>query len=411
MPPSDHYDIIIAGAGQAGAQCAQSLRQGGFAGTIALLGEEPVGPYERPPLSKDYLGGKRDAELLLLRKPEFWVEKGIDLRTGCRITGVDAAARRVTLAGGSHLSYGHLVWATGGRPRPLPCSGADLRGVHAIRTIADIDGLKIEVAPGARAVIIGGGYIGLETAAVLRDMGMAVTVLEAQGRLLARVTSPPVSQFFLKLHQSHGVDVQLCAQVEALTGQGRVTGVRLVDGRELPADIVIVGVGIIPNVEPLAAAGLACPNGVQVDAFCRTSDPHILGIGDCARHPNPFAGSDIRLESVQNAIDQAKVAADTLLGRDRPYAALPWFWSDQYDVKMQSAGLALGQDTIMIRGEVGQAPFSVLYLRDSRLVAIDCINNPKDFMQAKALIAARRRLDTRRALDRETDLRAIALED
>lgn len=410
MHPSDHYDILIVGAGQAAAQCAQSLRQGGFAGTIAMVGDEPLAPYERPPLSKDYLGGKRDADRLLLRRPEFWAEKQVDLLTGRRVTRVDPTERRVALADGASLSYGDLVWATGGRPRPLPCPGATQRGVHAIRTIADIDGLKAAVAPGARAVIIGGGYIGLETAAVLRAMGMAVTVLEAQDRLLARVTSPPVSAYFLDLHRSHGVDVQLTAQVAAVTGDGQVTGVRQSDGRELPADIVIVGIGIIPNVEPLADAGLACSNGVQVDAHCRTADPHILAIGDCARHPNPFAGTDIRLESVQNAIDQGKVAADTLLGRPRPYAALPWFWSDQYDVKMQSAGLAATQDRVLIRGEMGNGPFSVLYVRDGRLTAIDCINNPKDFMQAKALIAAGKRLDMAQAANRAVDLRTIVLE-
>lgn len=411
MQPSGHYDVIIAGGGQAGAQCAQSLRQGGFQGSIILLGDEHFAPYERPPLSKDYLSGKRDAKKLLLRKPEFWQDRQIAILTGRRIEVVDPVARHVTLEDGESLSYGKLVWATGGRPRLPVCRGVNLAGVHTIRTITDIDRLKVEIAPGARIVIVGGGYIGLETAAVLRGMDFPVTIVEAQGRLLARVTSPPVSQFFLKLHRSRGVDVRLSTQVEALSGDGRVSGVLLSDGSTLPADIVIFGIGITPNVEPLATAGLACPNGVTVDEFCQTSDPHILAIGDCANHPNAFSGTTIRLESVQNAIDQGKVAADSLLERPKPYAALPWFWSDQYDIKLQSAGLTLGQHTVAVRGEISTAPFSVLYLRGSRLVAIDCLNSPKDFMQGKSLIATGQRLDTRRMLDRTTELGSLVLTD
>ncbi|OYQ36143.1 pyridine nucleotide-disulfide oxidoreductase [Niveispirillum lacus] len=408
MAQADHYDIVIAGAGQAAAQCAQSLRQGGFAGSLALIGDENHAPYERPPLSKDYLSGKRDAAKLLLRKPDYWLEKQVTLLTGQRIGAVDRGARVLTLTQGRRVTYGKLVWATGGRPRRLSCPGADLAGVHAIRSIADIDGLKADLAPAARVVIIGGGYIGLETAAVLRGLGHPVTVLEAQDRLLARVTSPPVSAYFADLHRRHGVDVRLSAQVAALHGGARVESVELSDGVQVPADIVVVGIGIIPNVEPLAAAGLPCPNGVVVDAHCRTEDPDILAIGDCALHPNLFAGRAIRLESVPNAVDQGKVAADTLLGQGKPYSALPWFWSDQYDVKMQAAGLAMDYDRIVPRGDPSGPGFAVLYLRAGRIIAIDCLNAPRDFIQAKALITGGTAIDADRAADPGVELKTLA---
>lgn len=409
MGQADQYDIVIAGAGQAAAQCAQSLRQGGFTGSIALIGDEDHAPYERPPLSKDYLSGKRDAARLLLRKPEYWTDKQVTLLTGRRVDGVDRAARTLTLTDGATVAYGKLIWAAGGRPRRLTCAGADLAGVHAIRSIADIDGLKADLFPGARVVIVGGGYIGLETAAVLRGFGHPVTVLEAQERLLARVTSPPVSTYFADLHRGRGVDVRLSAQVAALRGGARVEAVELSDGTLVPADIVVVGIGIIPNVEPLAAAGLPCPNGVTVDAHCRTDDPHILAIGDCALHPNIFAGRSIRLESVPNAVEQGKVAADTLLGQEKPYSSLPWFWSDQYEVKMQAAGLAMDYDQIIPRGDAAGAGFSVLYLRAGRVIAIDCMNAARDFIQAKALITGGMVVDADKAADTAVDLKTLAV--
>ncbi len=408
MGKADHYDIVIAGAGQAAAQCAQSLRQGGFTGSLALIGDEDHAPYERPPLSKDYLSGKRDAARLLLRKPDYWTDKQITLLTGRRVAEVDRPARLLTLTNGDQVTYGKLIWAAGGRPRRLSCAGADLAGVHAIRSIADIDGLKADLFPGARVVIVGGGYIGLETAAVLRGFGHPVTVLEAQERLLARVTSPPVSSYFADLHRGRGVDVRLSAQVAALRGSARVESVELSDGTQVPADIVVVGIGIIPNVEPLAAAGLPCPNGVEVDAHCRTADPDILAIGDCALHPNIFAGRSIRLESVPNAVEQGKVAADTLLGQEKPYTSLPWFWSDQYEVKMQAAGLAMDYDRIVPRGDPAGAGFSVLYLRAGRVIAIDCMNAARDFIQAKALITGGMVIDADKAADTAVDLKSLA---
>ncbi|WP_044562888.1 NAD(P)/FAD-dependent oxidoreductase [Azospirillum sp. B4] len=401
-------DILIAGAGQAAAQLALSLRQRGHTGTIAMIGEEPYPPYERPPLSKDYLSGQRETHRLFLRKPEAWAERRIDLHLGCRVAAVSPAARRVTLADGRQLDYGWLVWATGGRPRALSCPGADLAGVHAIRGIADIDRLKGDLTAPKRIVVIGGGYIGLEAAAVLRGLGHTVTVVEMQDRLLARVTSPVVSQYFLDLHRRHGVDVRLSTGVRALRGAGRVTGAELSDGTTVPADIVIVGIGIIPNVEPLAAAGLSCPNGVQVDAHCRTDDPHILAIGDCALHPNPYAGGLVRVESVQNAVDQAKVAAETILGTPKAYDAMPWFWSDQYDLKLQTAGLCAGHGQVVVRGDPSRAPFTAAYLRGGRLVGLDCVGTLKDFVQGKALVTRQAVVDPARLADPAVELKTLA---
>lgn len=397
--------VVVAGAGQAAAQLAQSLRQGGHAGPIIMLGAEPVPPYERPPLSKDYLSGKRDAARLLLRRPEFWVEKQVELRLGCPVIAVNPSQRRVTLEGGDVVAYDWLVWAAGGRPRRLPLPGADLDGVHYIRTMGDMDRLKADLmVPERRVVILGGGYIGLETAAVLRGLGHGVTVVEMRNRLLARVTSPVISDFFLDLHRRHGVEVLLSRRVEALHGEGgRVSGVALAGGDVLAADLVIAGIGIVPNVEPLADSGLACPNGVAVDATCRTVDPHILAIGDCALHPNIHAGTHVRLESVQNAIDQAKVAADVILGCDQPYTAVPWFWSDQYGVKMQSAGLVTDDQQIIRRG--GAGPFTVAYVRDGRLMALDCIDTPRDFMQGRPLVAGRVRVSCAMLADPDIELK------
>jgi 3-phenylpropionate/trans-cinnamate dioxygenase ferredoxin reductase subunit len=398
--------VVIVGAGQAGAQVAQSLRQGGHTGLITMVGEEPFLPYERPPLSKDYLAGKRDTEQLFLRKADFWSSRGVEVRTGRRVVSVDRAAGAVVLDDGARLPYGNLVWTTGGRPRRLTCEGCRLEGIHYIRSIADINLLREDMGDGERRiVVIGGGYIGLEMAAVLRISGHAVTVLEAQDRLLARVTSPPVSTYFLNLHRQRGVDVRLRTSVASLEGaQGRVCAVRLTGGEILPADLVIVGIGIIPNVQPLADACLHCPDGVAVDEFCRTQDTRILAAGDCAHHHNNFAGQSIRLESVQNAIDQSKVLAGTILGNPLPYRALPWFWSNQYEVKIQSVGLNAGHDRLVLRGHPEDGAFSVAYIQDTRLIALDCIGGARDFVQGKAIIAAGARVDAARLTDPATAL-------
>lgn len=404
--------VIIVGAGQAGAQVAQSLRQGGYAGPITMVGEEPFLPYERPPLSKDYLAGKREVERLSLRKADFWISRGVEIRTGRRVVAVDRAGGAVRLDDGARLSYGHLVWTAGGRPRRLTCEGCALEGIHYIRFIADIDRLRAEVQGGERRiVVIGGGYIGLEMAAVLRLSGHAVTVLEAQDRLLARVTSPPVSSFFLEMHRARGVDVRLRASVAGLEGsEGRVRAVRLAGGEVFAADLVIVGIGIAPNVQPLADAGFHCPDGISVDEFCRTEDPRVLSAGDCALHRNAFADKPIRLESVQNAIDQSKVLAATILGNPVPYRAVPWFWSDQYEVKIQSVGLSDGHDRIVLRGRPEDGAFSVAYFQDERLIALDCIGTARDFIQAKAIIAAGGKVDAVRLADPATDLRNAVID-
>ena len=382
------HDVLIVGGGQAGAQAAISLRQGGFAGSVTIIGEELDPPYERPPLSKDYLAGDKTAERLALRPPAFWADRNVTLLLGHHVTAVDAEAQFVTTASGSTLGYGSLIWAAGGHPRRLPIPGGDLAGVHVIRSRADVDALTADLTVATDVVIIGGGYIGLEAAAVLTKAGKSVTILEAQDRVLARVAAEPVSRFYEAEHRAHGVDVRLGVGIEAIEGATRVTGVRTVTGT-IAAGVVIVGIGLVPAVAALAAAGAVTHNGVEVDDHCRTSLPHIFAIGDCAHHTNAFAGgAGIRLESVQNAIDQAKVVAGVILGQAKPYHAVPWFWSNQYDLKLQTVGLSGGHDATVVRGDPVNRSWSLVYLRGGRVIALDCINAARDFVQGKALIEA-----------------------
>ncbi len=382
------YDIVIVGTGHAGAQAAIALRQEGFDGTIALIGEEDFPPYERPPLSKEYLAGDKPFERILIRPERFWAERGVTLRLGERIVAVDAEARCLTSASGTLIAYGTLIWAAGGHARRLSCDGHDLRGVHSVRTRADVDRLIAELPSVEQVVVIGGGYIGLEAAAVLTKFSKAVTIVEAQDRVLARVAGEPLSRFYEGEHRAHGVTVRLNDGVTCIEGEGAVTGVRLADGVVLPAQLVIVGIGIVPAVAPLVAAGAAGENGVTVDAQGRTSLPHVFAIGDCAAHANAFAdGAVIRLESVQNANDQATVVARTIMGRDVAYHAVPWFWSNQYDLKLQTVGLSIGHDRTVLRGDPATRSFSVVYLRKGRVIALDCVNAMRDFVQGKALVA------------------------
>ncbi|MDX3882826.1 MAG: FAD-dependent oxidoreductase [Sphingomonas sp.] len=385
----DHYDVLIVGAGHGGAQAALTLRQQKFEGTIALLGDEPELPYERPPLSKDYFSGEKTFERILIRPAAFWEERNVDLLLGRRVVSVDPAAHRVTLADGSGLGYGKLIWATGGSPRRLTCTGHDVKGVHAVRTRADVDTMMGEMATTNRVVVIGGGYIGLEAAAVLSKLGKQVTVLEALDRVLARVAGEPLSRFYEAEHRAHGVDVRLNVAVDCIVEKdGRAVGVRLADGTELPAEMVIVGIGIIPAIEPLIAAGAAGGNGVDVDGQCRTSLPDIFAIGDCAAHENGFAGgARIRLESVQNANDQATIVAKAIMGGEDVYSAVPWFWSNQYDLRLQTVGLSIGHDRIVMRGDPAERSFSIVYLKDGRVIALDCVNATKDYVQGRALVA------------------------
>lgn len=381
------YDVVIVGAGQGGAGAAIQLRQQGFTGTVAMIGREAEPPYERPPLSKEYMLGEKSFERLYIRPPEFWGAKDVVLMLGTEVVSLDPQAQTVRLSDGGTLGYGDLIWATGGDPRRLTIPGADLPGVHGVRTRADADAILAELAGVERVAVIGGGYIGLEAAAVLRKLGKEVTLLEVLPRVLARVAGPELSAFYEGEHRAHGVDLRTETGVEAILGEGRVSGVRLSDGSEVACQLVIVGIGIIPAVGPLLSAGAAGGNGVDVDEFCRTSLPHVYAIGDCAAHGNAFAeGAVIRLESVQNANDQAAVAVKAILGAAQPYRATPWFWSNQYDLKLQTVGLSTGHDTAVLRGDPATRSFSVIYLKGGRLITVDAVNAIKDYVQARKLV-------------------------
>lgn len=382
-----HYDVLIVGAGQGGAGAAIQLRQQGFTGSVGMIGRESEPPYERPPLSKEYMLGEKTFDRLYIRPREFWETKHVDLVLGVEVTALDPAARTVQLSDGRSATYGDVIWATGGDPRRLTCPGADLPGVHGVRTREDADAILDELAGVERVAVIGGGYIGLEAAAVLRKLGKDVTLLEMLPRVLARVAGPQLSDFYQAEHRAHGVDLRLETGVDAILGSDRVSGVKLSDGSEVACQLVIVGIGIIPAVGPLLAAGAAGGNGVDVDQFCRTSLPHVYAIGDCAAHANGFAeGAVIRLESVQNANDQAAIAVKSILGDAQPYKATPWFWSNQYDLKLQTVGLSTGHDTTVLRGDPAARSFSVIYLKAGKLIAIDAVNAMKDYVQARKLV-------------------------
>jgi len=403
------YDVLIVGGGHGGAQAAIALRQEKFEGSIAIVGDEPELPYERPPLSKEYLSGDKTFERIMIRPEKFWEEREIAMLLGRRVVAVDPAAHRVTLADGETIGYGKLIWAAGGDPRRLSCDGHDLAGVHSVRTRAHVDQMMRELDGVEQVVVIGGGYIGLEAAAVLSKFGKQVTLLEALDRVLARVAGEPLSRFYEAEHRAHGVDVRLGAAVNVLEGEGgRVTGVRMVDGSVLPAQMVIVGIGIIPSVGPLLEAGAKGANGVEVDAHCRTSLPGIYAIGDCALHANRYAaGAEIRLESVQNANDQAKVAARSIVGTDEDYDAVPWFWSNQYDLRLQTVGLSSGFDQTVLRGDPADRSFSLIYLREGRVIALDCVNAVKDYVQGKALVVNGARIDAARLADASVPLKEL----
>ncbi|GAW41152.1 Ferredoxin--NAD(P)(+) reductase fdr [Brevundimonas sp. SH203] len=383
----DHADVLIVGGGQGGAQTAISLRQLGFQGTIAIVGDEPEPPYERPPLSKEYFAGDKTFDRLHLRPAAYWSEKAVALITGETVVRVDPESREVETASGRRMSYGVLVWAAGGSPRRMTCEGAGLAGVHAVRSRADIDAILAELPGVTRVAIVGGGYIGLEAAAVLRKFGKAVTLIEAQDRLLARVAGPQLSAFFAEEHRARGVDLRLGVGVDHLEGVGRVAGVVLADGERIAADLVIVGIGITPNVAVLEAAGARTTNGIDVDARCRTSLPDVFAIGDCVNQASRFAGTGrIRIESVPSVTEQAATVARELTGQGRDHDALPWFWSNQYDLKLQTIGLSGGYDQEIVRGDPAARSFSVVYLREGRIIAVDAINAAKDFMKGRAWV-------------------------
>jgi 3-phenylpropionate/trans-cinnamate dioxygenase ferredoxin reductase component len=396
--------VVIVGAGQAGAQVTVSLRQLGFGGQITLLGEERQPPYQRPPLSKAYLSGEMPLERTWLRSEGYYPKHAIDLHLGLRAERILQEARAVVCTDGTRVGYDALVICTGSRARRLGVPGTDLPCVFYLRTLADSDRIRAAVRPGARAVIIGGGYIGLEVAASLRKLGCAVGVIEALERVMNRVVAPPVSAFFAAEHARRGVAIVTGATVAALEGDGRVERVVCADGRSFGADLAVIGIGAVPDDELAKDAGLEVENGVVVDAFGRTSDPRIFAAGDVTNHPNALFGRRLRLESVHNAIEQAKAVARTVAGRPQAYADVPWFWSDQYDLKLQIAGVGDPEDELVVRGAPGSRAFSCVHLRDGRLVAIDCVNRGGDFLAAKRLIGAGAVLERSRIADPDLPL-------
>ena len=401
--------IVIAGAGQAAASLAAKLRALGHEGPITVIGDEPAAPYQRPPLSKGYLLGEMPLDRLTLRGADWWAENRIDLRTGCAVTRIDRAERRVQTDAGA-VDYDALALCLGAAPRRLPAAmGGDLPGVHVVRTLADIDGLAPALRPGTRLAVIGGGYIGLEAAAVARKLGLEVTVIEAAPRILGRVASQPMAALIREMHRAHGVTVLEDTGVSAIEGDGWVTGVRLTDGRSLPADLVICGIGVLPETRLAAEAGLVLDNGIATDATGRTSDPAIWAAGDCASFP--WQGGRLRLESVGNAIDMAEAVAANILGAGTEYRPKPWFWSDQFDAKLQITGLNTGADREILRGhETGAAEgggASVWSFAGDRLLCVEALNDPRAYMVGKRLIDAGRSPDPAAVADPATDLKAL----
>ena len=377
--------MVVVGAGQGGLQMAESLRAEGWTGPIRLFGDEPTPPYNRPPLSKAALSGESGPEHLVIRGADFFAKKGIDLATGTRVAAIDRAAKEVVLADGSRVAYEGLALATGSRARTLPLPGADLDGVVTLRTLADALDLKARLATARAVAVVGGGFIGLEVAASARKAGVAVTLIEALPRLMARAVSETISSWYADLHARHGVRVLVGTGVTGFAGEGgRVTAVETSAG-PIAADVVVVGVGVIPDDDLARACGLACDRGVIVDDCSRTSDPAIVALGDCATR-RLADGSLRRLESVQNAVEQAKSGAAWLMGKERPFTAAPWFWSDQYDIKLQMAGLSAGQDRAVLRGSLEEEKFSLFYWREGRFVACDSINRPQDHMAARKIL-------------------------
>jgi 3-phenylpropionate/trans-cinnamate dioxygenase ferredoxin reductase component len=391
--------IVILGGGQAGAQAVDSLRREGFAGRLVLVGDEPHLPYQRPPLSKQYLAGELADDRLPFRHQAFYDQHRVELKLGRRAARIDAAARRVSLSDGEILAYDRLMLCTGARSRLLTCPGAELRGVHYLRGIADVQAMRPALKSGARVVIIGGGYIGLETAATARKLGCTVTVLEMADRVMNRVVASSVSEYFAHEHRSHGIKLICNTRVIRLEGAGSVERVVCADGSSFEADLLVVGVGAVPNAELAAEAGLACENGISVDEYCRSSDEAIYAAGDCTHHPSLRFEMRVRLESVDNAFEQAKTAALNLLGRSTVHDRVPWFWSDQFDNKLLIVGLSQGFDQQVLRGDPAARSFSVCYLQGGELLAVEAINNPKDYVAARKLIAERARPDLNKLAD------------
>ena len=409
--------IVIVGAGQAGGELAAGLRKQGYPGRVVLLGDEPHPPYQRPPLSKGFLLGKAALTDLYLKPLATYERFDIELRLGARVEAINRTTRELSLQDGSRLSYDKLVLATGGRARRLRLPGLEnttIENLFSVRSIADIEAMRAKFVAGNRLVLIGGGYVGLEVAAVAVQLGLRVTVLEAAPRLLARVTGPEVSSFVEQLHCERGVEFRLACEVQGLEldeARRQVRAVRVVRhgvSEQIDADLVLVGIGLVPNTELASGAGLAVDDGIVVDEYACTSDPAILAIGDCANQPSAYTGGRIRLESVPNAIEHARVAASTLMGKREPSAAIPWFWSDQYGLKLQMVGLSAGYDQCVTRGAAGGKEFSAFYLEGNRLLAADVLGRPAEFMAAKRLVASRAEVDVTRLGDAAVPLASLA---
>ena len=398
--------IVIVGGGHAAGQAAASLRQEGYQGAIMVIGEEPHIPYQRPPLSKQYLAGEQGLDRVHLRPAKFYDGKDITVRSGVRAEAIDPNAQTVSCSDATEVGYDKLLLATGARPRKIAAAGSDLPGIHYLRTLADADAIREDFAPGRRIAIVGGGYIGLEVAAVAVEAGLNVTVLEMEDRILQRVATPVMSAFYQDIHTEKGVAIRTGTRVESFAGTDRLTGVVCASGDIVPADIAVVGIGIQPNAELAEAAGLDCDNGIVVDEYTRTADPNIFAAGDCTNHPNPVLGRRLRLESVPNAMEQSRVAAANLAGNPKAYANVPWFWSDQYDLKLQMVGFAAEAKHQVVRGDPGTRQFAIFYFDGDTMIAADAVNSAREFMAARQLVG--KAVDPDRLADPDVDLRALA---
>jgi len=401
-------NVVIVGAGHAAGQVVASLLQKKFDGRITLLGAERWYPYQRPPLSKKFLAGEMSAERLYFKPQSFYDAPNIEVHLGTTVTVIDRAAQSVATADGRSFDYDFLVIATGSRPRELALPGSGLDGIHYLRGIDDVEGIRADMGRGKRMVIVGAGYIGLEVAAVANRLGQHVTLVEMADRVMSRVVSPQLSKFYQDVHTANGVQLRLSTGIDGFAGEDCVTDAILQNDERLPAETVVIGIGIVPNIELARDAGLDVSDGVIVDDHCRTSDPNIYAVGDCTWHPNGVLGMELRLESVHNALEQAKTAAANICGADLCYAQVPWFWSDQYDLKLQIAGLSQGYDDVVIRGDMTGHSFSCLYLRQGELIAVDAVNSPKDFVQSKPLIAAHTRIDRDTLANTDVELKDMA---
>ena len=398
--------VVIVGAGQAGGETAAELRRQGFAGKVTIVGEEPHVPYKRPPLSKTYLSGGATKESLYVLSAAAMEKANIEFIGGVRATAIDRKAKTLALSDGRSLPYGKLMLATGGRPRLLEIPGADLPGIHVVRGIGDVDAIREKFTAGKRLVIVGGGYIGLEVAAVATKAGLTVTVLESAPRVLQRVTAPEMSAFYQDVHAQAGVDVRTGVQIAAFEQQGDAIHVKLVGG-DVEGDLVIVGIGLIANTELASEAGLEVDNGIVVDEFTRTSDPDIHAAGDCTTHPSEFLGRKVRLESVQNAMEQGRAGALNMLGKATKYANVPWFWSDQYDLKLQMVGMSGGYDQVVLRGDPAKRSFGAFYLKDGHVIAVDTVSRPQEFMLAKKIVALKAKIDPAKLADESIPMKDL----